>query len=116
MDNIDVEYAQSKGLKVINTPASSSASVGEMVMAHIYSIYRNLHKSNRAMPLEGDSKFKELKKTYGNAQEIRDKTLGTIGLGRNGREEAKCAQGAGTNVSGYRATTRDIDMQNDGMD
>lgn len=116
MDNIDVEYAQSKGLKVINTPASSSASVGEMVMAHIYSIYRNLHKSNRAMPLEGDSKFKELKKTYGNAQEIRGKTLGIIGLGRIGREVAKCAIGAGMNVIGYSVTTKEIDVPIDFFD
>ena len=36
MDNIDVAYAKSKGLHVINTPASSSASVAELVFAHLY--------------------------------------------------------------------------------
>ena len=36
MDNIDVEYAKSKGLHVINTPAASSASVAELVFAHLY--------------------------------------------------------------------------------
>lgn len=116
MDNIDVEHALSKGIKVINTPLSSSASVGEMVMAHIYSIYRNLHKSNRSMPLEGETKFKELKKTYGNAHEIRGKTLGIIGLGRIGREVAKCAIGAGMNVIGYSATTKEIDVELDFFD
>ena len=36
MDNIDVEYAREKGLSVINTPASSSSSVAELVFAHLY--------------------------------------------------------------------------------
>ena len=36
MDNIDVEYAKSKGIHVINTPAASSASVAELVFAHLY--------------------------------------------------------------------------------
>jgi D-3-phosphoglycerate dehydrogenase / 2-oxoglutarate reductase len=37
MDNIDVAYAREKGLKVINTPASSSQSVAELVMGQMYS-------------------------------------------------------------------------------
>ena len=36
MDNIDVDYAKSKGIHVINTPAASSASVAELVFAHLY--------------------------------------------------------------------------------
>ena len=62
MDNIDVEYAREKGLHVINTPAASSASVAELVFAHLYSGVRFLHDSNRNMPLEGESNFKGLKK------------------------------------------------------
>lgn len=64
MDNIDVEYARSKGINVINTPAASSSSVAELVFAHLYSGVRFLHESNRNMPLEGDSNFKGLKKAY----------------------------------------------------
>ena len=63
MDNIDVEYARSKGINVINTPAASSSSVAELVFAHLYSGVRFLHESNRNMPLEGDSNFKGLKKS-----------------------------------------------------
>ena len=62
MDNIDVEYARSKGIHVINTPASSSESVAELVFAHLFSGVRFLHDANRNMPLEGDSKFENLKK------------------------------------------------------
>ena len=35
MDNIDVEYARSKGITVVNTPAASSLSVAELVFAHL---------------------------------------------------------------------------------
>ena len=63
MDNIDVEYARNKGVKVINTPAASSHSVAELVFAHLFGMVRFLHHSNQNMPLEGDSKFKEFKKS-----------------------------------------------------
>ena len=62
MDNIDVDYAKSKGLHVINTPAASSASVAELVFAHLYGGVRFLYDSNRSMPLEGETNFKGLKK------------------------------------------------------
>ncbi len=58
MDNIDVDYAKSKGLHVINTPAASSHSVAELVFSHLFSCVRFLYDSNRNMPLEGDSNFK----------------------------------------------------------
>ena len=64
MDNIDVDYAKSKGLAVINTPAASSQSVAELVFSHLFSCVRFLHDSNRNMPLEGDSNFKKLKKNF----------------------------------------------------
>ena len=98
MDNIDVEYAKSKGLHVINTPVSSSASVAELVFAHLYGGVRFLYDANRNMPLEGDSKFKELKKAYAGGIELRGKTLGIIGFGRIGREVAKIALGIGMKV------------------
>ncbi len=98
MDNIDVEYARSKGIKVINTPAASSSSVAELVFAHLFGGVRSLHHSNRNMPLEGDSRFKELKKSYAGGVELRGKTLGIIGFGRIGREVAKIALGVGMKV------------------
>ena len=101
MDNIDVDYARSKNIHVINTPAASSASVAELVFAHLYSGVRFLHESNRAMPLEGDSNFKKLKKAYAKGIELRGKTIGIIGFGRIGRETAKIALGVGMNVIAY---------------
>ncbi len=98
MDNIDVEYAENKGLKVINTPAASSESVAELVFAHLFNLVRFMYDSNRQMPLEGDTKFKELKKAYGKGQELKGKRLGIIGFGRIGQEVAKRAIGLGMEV------------------
>ncbi len=101
MDNIDVEYAVNKGINVINTPAASSKSVAELVFAHLFGCVRHLHSSNRSMPLEGDRKFKELKKSYSKGAELRGKTLGIVGFGRIGKEVAKIAIGIGMNISVY---------------
>jgi D-3-phosphoglycerate dehydrogenase len=98
MDNIDVKYAQEKGIEVINTPAASSASVGELVFAHLFGMARFLPDSNRNMPLEGDTHFKELKKKFAKGVELRGKTLGIIGIGRIGQATANIALGVGMKV------------------
>ena len=98
MDNIDVDYARSKGIHVINTPASSSESVAELVFAHLFTGVRFLQDSNRNMPLEGESNFEGLKKAYANGIELRGKTLGIIGFGRIGQSVAKMALGLGMKV------------------
>ncbi|WP_456423253.1 D-2-hydroxyacid dehydrogenase [Lutibacter sp.] len=101
MDNIDVEYAKQKGINVINTPAASSHSVAELVFAHLFGLARFLHDANRNMPLDGDSKFKQLKKTYAKGVELRGKTLGIIGFGRIGQATAKVALGLGMKVIAF---------------
>ena len=111
MDNIDVDYARSKNIHVINTPAASSGSVAELVFAHLYSGVRFLHESNRAMPLEGDSNFKKLKKSYAKGVELRGKTIGIIGFGRIGRETAKIALGVGMNVLAYDKFLESADIK-----
>tara|TARA_R110001632_G_scaffold1883_4_gene8459 strand:- start:1 stop:951 length:951 start_codon:yes stop_codon:yes gene_type:complete len=98
MDNIDVDYARDQGLHVINTPAASSSSVAELVFAHLFGMVRFLHQSNREMPLEGDSRFKDLKRAYAAGTELRGKKIGIIGFGRIGQEVAKIALGLGMEV------------------
>ncbi len=98
MDNIDVVHAKGKGIRVVNTPASSSISVAELVMAHLYSLTRDIYKANRRMPTEGCTAFKEMKKEYGNGLELRGKTLGIIGFGRIGKWVARYAIGNGMKV------------------
>ncbi|WP_124643186.1 MULTISPECIES: D-2-hydroxyacid dehydrogenase [Amniculibacterium] len=98
MDNIDVAYAREKGIKVINTPGASSRSVAEMVFAHFFSLARYLHDANRMMPLEGDTQFNALKKSYAKAVELQGKTLGVIGFGGIGKEVIKIGISLGMKV------------------
>ena len=95
MDNIDVAYAREKGITVINTPASSSQSVAELVMGHLFSLSRFLHESFKNME-SGD--FSNLKKKYAKGVELRGKTIGIIGFGRIGQSLASYALGAGMDV------------------
>ena len=101
MDNIDVDYARSKGVNVVNTPAASSLSVAELVFSHLFTGIRFLQDSNRKMPLEGDTKFNDLKKGYAKGIELRGKTIGIVGFGRIGRETAAIALGLGMKVLAY---------------
>lgn len=101
LDNIDVEHAKSKGIAVINTPAASSRSVGELAMAHMLGLSRFLHLANRKMPETGNTQFNELKKAYSKGAELEGKTLGIIGLGRIGMETARCGLGMGMNIVAY---------------
>lgn len=98
LDNIDVKYAESKGISVFNTPEASSESVAELVFAHLLNGVRFLHDANRNMPLEGDSQFKQLKKSYAGGLELRGKTLGIVGFGRIGQATAKMALALGMEV------------------
>ena len=98
MDNVAVDHAIEKGLFVISTPNSYSKAISEMAFAHFLTLARHLHDSNRLMPLEGDSKFNLLKKSYQNAAELFGKTLGVIGSGSNALEVIKMGISLGMNV------------------
>lgn len=99
LDNIDLEYAQSKGIQVFNTPMASSRAVAELAIAHLFSLSRMLHRSNRELAAGGD--FKKLKKAYETGFQIKGKTLGIIGFGRIGQEVAKIALGMGMSVRAH---------------
>lgn len=83
VDNIDVAYAMENGIKVMNTPNASSASVAELALAHMFAVARFINISNVSMR-EG----KWDKKKY-EGTEIGGKTLGLVGFGRISRELAK---------------------------
>ncbi|KMQ61418.1 3-phosphoglycerate dehydrogenase [Chryseobacterium angstadtii] len=98
MDNIDVDYAKSKGIKVINTPTASSKSVAELVFGHFFALARFLHESNRLMPLEGETHFDAMKKSFSKAYELSGKTLGVIGFGSIGQEVVKIGIALGMKI------------------
>lgn len=109
MDNIDVEYARSKGVQVENTPAASSVSVAELTFAHLLSGTRKLTQSNRQMPTEGKENFAAIKKAS-KGTEIQGKTMGIIGLGRIGQEAAKIALGLGMNLLAFDPYVEKVDL------
>jgi len=98
LDNIDVDHAKGKGVRVVNTPAASSRSVAELAFSHMFSLARFVYQSNRSMPESGSSNFKGLKKSYAKGLELEGKTLGVIGFGRIGQATARLGLGVGMNV------------------
>lgn len=110
MDNIDVDYARSKGLHVINTPGASSQSVAEMVMGNLFAVSRSLNDSYRQMPANGNANFKALKKKYGKGQELRGKTIGIVGFGRIGQSLASYALGVGMKVIAIDMQTNPVNI------
>jgi D-3-phosphoglycerate dehydrogenase len=98
LDNIDHEYARSKGIAVFNTPNASSRAVAELAFAHMFSLARTLHKSNREMPAKGLTEFDKLKKACSEGIQLRGRTLGIIGFGRIGQEAARIGIALGMNV------------------
>jgi D-3-phosphoglycerate dehydrogenase len=107
MDNIDVAYAREKGLTVINTPASSSQSVAELVMGQLFALSRFLHDSFKNME-SGD--FSTLKKNYAKGVELRGKTLGIVGFGRIGQSLASYALGVGMKVIAVDRTENEVEI------
>jgi len=108
MDNIDVSYAREKGLTVINTPASSSQSVAELVMGQLFSISRFLNDSFKNIE-NGD--FNTLKKNYAKGVELRGKTLGIIGFGRIGQSLASYALAIGMDVIALEIEKREVEIE-----
>ena len=110
LDNIDVEYARSKGITVINTPKASSQSVAELVFAHLFSLARFLHLSHQQMPEKGKSEFKQLKKDYSKGIQLRNKTLGIIGFGRIGREVGRIGLALGMKIMPVDVAIHEADI------
>ena len=98
IDNIDAVYAREKGVDVFNTPASSSASVAELVMSMLFASNRFIYQAGGSMPANGEETFEVLKKSYGKGKEVKGKTLGIVGLGRIGMSLAEYALGCGMRV------------------
>lgn len=110
LDNVDAEYARSKGITVINTPAASSQSVAELAFAHMFSLARFVHLSNREMPVKGNTEFESLKKAYSKGIQLRGKTLGIIGFGRIGQEVARIGLALGMKVMPVDLVVQEVDI------
>ena len=85
VDNVDVAAASARGIVVMNAPGANSISVAELAMGLMLALARHLSAADGAMK---QGKW-EKKKFLG--EELRDKTLGLVGLGRIGQEVARRA-------------------------
>jgi len=92
IDNIDHQYAKSKGITILNTPGANSASVAELAFAHLFALARFIPQANITM-----RKGEWNKKAY-KGRELAGKTLGIIGFGVIGKLTAKIALGLGIKV------------------
>jgi len=105
VDNIDVEYAKSKGIPTYNTPGASSISVAELAIAHMFATSRFLNNSTAEMR-QGNWP----KKNYAAGVELTGKTLGLLGFGNIGIECAKRAIGLGMKVIAFDPFVNSTDM------
>jgi len=92
LDNVDIAYAESKGIVVRNTPSASSNSVAEVALGHMLSLARHIGRGTASMK-NGKWEKKQLK-----GIEIDGKTLGLIGIGRIGQMLAQKATALGMSV------------------
>jgi D-3-phosphoglycerate dehydrogenase len=110
-DNIDLNCASNLGIPVVNTPDAATRSVAELVVAHLFSIARFLHESNREMPISGVAAFNELKKKFSKGFELKGKKIGILGFGRIGQELAKMAISLGMEVLVYDHKLRKFSLE-----
>jgi D-3-phosphoglycerate dehydrogenase len=102
LDTIDVEFAESRGITVMNTPLASSASVAELTIGFMFALARLIYQTTASLKSE-----KWEKKAF-EGDEIGGKTLGIVGLGNIGREVARRAVALDMKVIAYDRTTRSM--------
>lgn len=103
LDSIDVEYAESKGIQVLNTPSASTRAVAELTVGYLFALARRIPQMMVSMR---EGKW-EKKKFLG--FELHGKTLGIIGTGRIGRAVAERADCLGMHNLGYDPYVNEAD-------
>ncbi|MBT3188322.1 MAG: hydroxyacid dehydrogenase [Anaerolineae bacterium] len=95
LDNIDVKYAGTKGIQVLNTPSASTAAVAELAIGYIFALARNIPQMTTSM---GDGEW--AKKSF-SGTEIAGKVLGLVGIGRIGQSTGQKANALGMTAIAY---------------
>ncbi len=95
IDNVDIEYATTKGIIVMNSPQGNIVTTAEHTIALLMALTRNIPQADSSI-----RQFKWEKKNL-EGHEVRGKTLGIIGLGNIGRVVSEIARGIGMSVIGY---------------
>jgi len=92
VDNIDLDAASEREIRVVNTPGATTVSVAELTLGAILSLARWIHAADASM------KAGEWDRTSFQGFEVRGKLLGIIGFGRIGKETGRLAQAIGMRV------------------
>ncbi|MEM3737386.1 MAG: D-2-hydroxyacid dehydrogenase [Candidatus Bathyarchaeia archaeon] len=110
LDNIDVQAAKEKGLKVINSPEAVSQATAELSLALLFSLIRQIPYANLCI------KGGEWPKSKIMGRELKGKTLGIIGFGRVGYIVAKVAKAIGMRVIAYDVVDKEAQMKELGVE
>ena len=95
LDNIDVDAAKAKGIRVINAVEGAMNAVAELVLGLMLSLAREIPRADREIR-NGKWLKKELM-----GSELSGKYLGIVGLGNIGKRLAKLARGLNMNIIGF---------------
>ena len=93
MDSVDIPHAESKGIKILNTPNGPTRAVAELTLGLTMSLLRKIPNAHY------DLRNKVWKKQTGNL--LFEKKVGILGLGRIGRMTAEMFRALGNQVAGY---------------
>src|SRR3989344_1773975 len=96
-NNINCEYAKTKGILVSNVPAYGSHTVAEFAFGLILNLSRNIEKANNYIRQSSDFNYSAPMEGF----DLNGKTLGVIGTGKIGKNVIKIAAGFGMNIIAY---------------
>jgi len=105
LDNIDVDYARSKGITILRTPGATAISVAELALAHLFALCRFIPQANITMR-KGEWHKKEYQGT-----ELYGKTLGLLGVGNIAKAVAERAKALGMKVIACRRSNKPLDWE-----
>ena len=109
VDNIDVAYATTKGIQVMNVPGGNSVTAAEHTIGLIFALLRNIPQANASL------KAGEWNRHAFVGRELTGKTLGVVGYGRVGKIVADRARGLKMNVMAFDPQVPDFIMESDGV-
>ncbi|MFO7618239.1 MAG: hydroxyacid dehydrogenase [Thermoplasmata archaeon] len=110
LDNVDAEYAKSKGIKVVNTPTATTISVAELTFTFILASCRDIVAgTNTTKAGKWEKKALKGKEAYG-------KTLGIAGIGRIGQAVAERAVAFGMKIIAYDPYVKSDKYENVSLD
>lgn len=93
--NIDIDFATTKGILVINCPGKNTNSAAELTLGLMLAMFRNVPQAHQTMKAGGWDRHRF------SGRELRGKRLGIVGLGNVGHRMAKFAHGFDMEVFAY---------------